>query len=105
MEKTCDVWCNNHNDFECMTCHEWFMPRDDSELNVCFTHALVLCDDCFESHREEYKTQEEKDEEEKQRKAEEERKIKIKQEKEELQKKIAESESEIRDLKERLKRI
>ena len=94
MDKRCKVWSNNHLDFGCWKCNESFMPRDDSELNVCFTHATVLCDECFESHIEEHKTQEERDEEEKRRK-----------EKEELQKKIEESESLIKDLKERLKRI
>ncbi len=33
-------WCNNHKDFECMKCEEYEMPREDSQLNVCFIHRL-----------------------------------------------------------------
>ena len=121
MEGKCKFWDNCTIEFDCMVCEGNYRSSED-DIYVCFTHKLVMCDECFNTHREEHFSQDEIDEEnekneqekeekwrkkeEKWRNAEEERrKIKIQQEKEELQKKIAESENLIKDLKERLKRI
>ncbi len=53
MPKNCKTRSNNHKDFQCDDCNEWFMSRDDSELNVCFNCQLFLCDDCFNKHMKE----------------------------------------------------
>ena len=47
---SCKIRCHNNKDFPCDNCHEWFMIRDDSELNICFTCHLILCDDCMDKH-------------------------------------------------------
>ncbi len=46
------TWEHNHKDFECDTCQEWFMIRDDSKLNICFKCEYIACDTCYEDHEE-----------------------------------------------------